>query len=54
MQVVANLKKAYEDKGKEVVLSIEKGIVLGMIDNAWKEHLREMDDLKQIGSECRL
>jgi preprotein translocase subunit SecA len=47
MQVVANLKKAYEDKGKEVILSIEKGIVLGMIDNAWKEHLREMDDLKQ-------
>jgi preprotein translocase subunit SecA len=47
MQVVANLKKAYEDNGKEVVLSIEKGIVLGMIDNAWKEHLREMDDLKQ-------
>ena len=47
MQVVANLKKAYEDKGKEVVLSIEKGVVLGMIDNAWKDHLREMDDLKQ-------
>ncbi|MGE5424244.1 MAG: preprotein translocase subunit SecA, partial [Syntrophothermus sp.] len=47
MQVVANLKRAYEDKGKDVVLSIEKGIVLGMIDNAWKEHLREMDDLKQ-------
>ncbi|MCX6251039.1 MAG: preprotein translocase subunit SecA [Bacteroidetes bacterium] len=47
MQVVANLKKAFDDKGKEVVLSIEKGIVLGMIDNAWKEHLREMDDLKQ-------
>jgi len=47
LQVVANLKKSYEDKGKEVMLSIEKGIVLGMIDNAWKEHLREMDDLKQ-------
>ncbi len=47
MQVVANLKKAYEDQGKEVVLSIEKGVVLSMIDNAWKEHLREMDDLKQ-------
>ncbi len=47
MQAVANLRKAYEDKGKEVILSIEKGIVLGMIDNAWKEHLREMDDLKQ-------
>ncbi|MEI7981339.1 MAG: preprotein translocase subunit SecA [Bacteroidota bacterium] len=47
MQAVANLRKAYEDRGKEVILSIEKGIVLGMIDNAWKEHLREMDDLKQ-------
>jgi preprotein translocase subunit SecA len=47
MQVVSNLKKGYEDKGKDVVLSIEKGIVLSMIDNAWKEHLREMDDLKQ-------
>ena len=47
MQVVANLKKSYEDGGKEVVLAIEKGIVLGLIDNAWKEHLREMDDLKQ-------
>jgi len=47
MQVVTNLRKAFEDKGKEVVLSIEKGIVLSLIDNAWKEHLREMDDLKQ-------
>ncbi|MEI6883080.1 MAG: preprotein translocase subunit SecA [Bacteroidota bacterium] len=47
MQVVTNLRKAFEDKGKEVVLSIEKGICLSMIDNAWKEHLREMDDLKQ-------
>ena len=47
MQVVTNLRKAFDDKGKEVVLSIEKGIVLSLIDNAWKEHLREMDDLKQ-------
>ena len=47
MQVVANLKRAFEDKGKEVALSIEKGITLSLIDNAWKEHLREMDDLKQ-------
>jgi preprotein translocase subunit SecA len=47
MQVIANLKKAYEDKGKEVILSIEKGITLAVIDDAWKEHLREMDDLKQ-------
>jgi preprotein translocase subunit SecA len=47
MQVVANLKKAFADGGKEVALSIEKGITLSMIDNAWKDHLREMDDLKQ-------
>ncbi|MDZ7741609.1 MAG: preprotein translocase subunit SecA [Bacteroidota bacterium] len=47
MNAVANLKKAYEDKSREVILSIEKGISLGIIDNAWKDHLREMDDLKQ-------
>ncbi len=47
MQAIANLKKAYETEGKDVVLSIEKGITLGMIDNAWKDHLRELDDLKQ-------
>lgn len=47
MNVVANLKKAYEDQGREVVSSMEKGISLSMIDNTWKEHLREMDDLKQ-------
>lgn len=46
-QIVANLKKAYEDKGREIILSIEKSVTLGMIDEAWKEHLREMDDLKQ-------
>jgi preprotein translocase subunit SecA len=47
MQVVANLRRSYENKGKEVSLSIEKGITLAIIDNEWKEHLREMDDLKQ-------
>jgi preprotein translocase subunit SecA len=47
MQVIANLKKGYESEGKDVVLSIEKGIALGMIDDAWKDHLRELDDLKQ-------
>jgi preprotein translocase subunit SecA len=45
--VVANLKRAFDDKGREVILAIEKGVVLGMIDNAWKEHLREMDELRQ-------
>jgi preprotein translocase subunit SecA len=47
MNVVANLKKSYESGGKEIILSVEKGITLAMIDDAWKEHLREMDDLKQ-------
>ena len=47
MQVVANLKKAYEDQGREVMIAIEKGITLAIIDDSWKDHLREMDDLKQ-------
>ncbi len=47
LNTVTNLKKAYEDHGREVVVSMEKGITLSVIDNAWKEHLREMDELKQ-------
>lgn len=47
MQVVANLKRAVENEGQEVILAIEKGVTLSYIDNAWKEHLRELDDLKQ-------
>lgn len=47
MQVITNLKKAYDDQGREVITSIEKGITLTIIDESWKDHLREMDDLKQ-------
>ena len=47
VQVMANLKKAYDTKGRDLFLSFEKGVVLTMIDDAWKEHLRELDDLKQ-------
>jgi preprotein translocase subunit SecA len=46
-QIVTNLEKAYENKGKELVKSYQKQIVLNTIDEAWKEQLREMDDLKQ-------
>ncbi|MFO8053573.1 MAG: preprotein translocase subunit SecA, partial [Bacteroidales bacterium] len=46
-KIVANLEKAYNTEGKEVILAIEKGVSLRAIDNAWKEHLREMDELKQ-------
>jgi preprotein translocase subunit SecA len=47
LNVLANLKKSFETEGREVSLAIEKSITLAIIDNAWKEHLREMDDLKQ-------
>jgi preprotein translocase subunit SecA len=47
IQVIANLKKAYDTKGRELVTSFERQITAAMIDDAWKEHLREMDDLKQ-------
>lgn len=47
IHVVVPLKKAYESKGMELPKSIEKFSVLSFIDQEWKEHLREMDDLKQ-------
>lgn len=47
MQVSCNLKKSYETEGKEVLKTLEKNIILLHIDDSWKEHLREMDDLKQ-------
>ncbi len=45
--VVTNLKAAVESQGKELLRSFEKTSVLATIDDAWREHLREMDDLKQ-------
>jgi preprotein translocase subunit SecA len=47
LQVVANLEKAYTTKGKSLVEDFEKNIVLGIIDDVWKEHLRDLDDLRQ-------
>lgn len=47
MQLTINLENAYNSQGRELTLTIEKSIMLALIDNAWKEHLREMDDLKQ-------
>ena len=44
---VCNLENAIETGGKSIVESFEKGIILGCIDKAWKEHLKSMDDLKQ-------
>ena len=42
-----NLEKAYESEGREVPKTVSKVITLHHIDEHWKEHLREMDDLKQ-------
>ena len=47
IQVMANLKKSFETNGRELVSVFEKTVILAMIDDSWKEHLREMDDLKQ-------
>ncbi|HHT03304.1 MAG TPA: preprotein translocase subunit SecA [Bacteroidales bacterium] len=47
MNAIAPIEKSYNTNGKEIGLSIEKSIALHLIDNAWKEHLRDLDDLKQ-------
>lgn len=47
MNVAVNLKKAYESKGKELTRTVAKNITLILIDEHWKQHLRDMDDLKQ-------
>jgi preprotein translocase subunit SecA len=47
LQVLVNLEKVLQNKGKEVVTASEKNITLALIDEAWKHHLRNMDDLKQ-------
>ena len=45
--VLVDLKKAYDSKGKELIKSLEKTMTLRVIDEYWKDHLRDMDDLKQ-------
>ena len=45
--VILNIRKAVESEGRELVRAISKSIVLYRIDDLWKEHLRDMDDLKQ-------
>ncbi len=47
LQVVTNLKEAYETEGKSLVNDFEKNITLSIIDENWKDHLRKMDELKQ-------
>jgi preprotein translocase subunit SecA len=47
LTVAANLKKVVESDGRDLMLALEKAVTLSLIDQEWKEHLREMDDLKQ-------
>jgi len=47
LNVVTNLKEAYETKGKNLIEDFERNITLALIDEAWKVHLRKMDELKQ-------
>ncbi len=46
IQVAVSLKKAFESKAYELMRAFERTITLALIDDAWKEHLREMDELK--------
>jgi preprotein translocase subunit SecA len=47
LNVVTDLKKAYETGGNQLVADFEKNITLAIVDEAWKKHLRKMDELKQ-------
>src|SRR5438477_1709444 len=47
INVLTNMQKTIDSNGEEVATSLEKTITLVAIDDAWKEHLRAMDDLKQ-------
>jgi preprotein translocase subunit SecA len=46
MQIGVQLEEAYKAEGKNISKQLEKSIVLNIIDNEWKEHLREMDELR--------
>ena len=47
LNVVTNLKDAYESNGSSLIEDFERNITLALIDEAWKVHLRKMDELKQ-------
>jgi len=47
LNVVTDLEKAYNSEGKTLVTDFEKNITLAIVDEAWKKHLRKMDELKQ-------
>lgn len=46
LQIRLDINKTFENEGRDAVTQFEKGITLAIIDQEWKEHLREMDDLR--------
>ncbi|MBR6416645.1 MAG: preprotein translocase subunit SecA [Bacteroidales bacterium] len=47
LNLAVNLEKAYNNGGKEIAKTLSKTIILWQIDDHWKQHLRDMDDLRQ-------
>jgi preprotein translocase subunit SecA len=47
LNVVTDLEKAYQSEGRTLINDFEKNITLAIVDEAWKKHLRKMDELKQ-------
>ncbi len=52
-QIRVNLQKAYETNCREITKAFEKIVMLVTIDEHWKEHLRDLDDLKQSVQDAR-
>lgn len=53
IEISTTIERGHESQGKAFIKEFEKAIVLGLIDNEWKEHLREMDDLRQSVQQAR-
>lgn len=53
IEVSTSIQDAYDSEGYSIIRQFERSIVLGLIDNEWKDHLREMDDLKQSVQHAR-
>jgi preprotein translocase subunit SecA len=46
LQLIVNIEEAYKSEGKLISKAFEKNVILSKIDDEWKEHLREMDELR--------
>lgn len=47
LMIVSDLEQAYASKGRQLIKDFEKSVTLALIDEHWKEHLRDMDDLRR-------